>query len=186
MRLAHTSCRMATAGHVRCRGMAQGAQPAAGQRSLAAFQSVVSMLTSPSCRRGAILSHFGEQLVPAAPGGRCCDVCDNPRLAKLNSESLLDVQAQAKSRGFRSLDPWRTGSRGISPGALEAGDDFGEEFDPGYYSGVDEGLEDGEDRNPGVRCVQQEEHMGGAHAGPCCVTQRRSIPAGCAGCLCNV
>ena len=40
-----------------------------------ALQAVVDYASRPTCRRAALLAHFGDTSRPA-PEGRCCDVCD--------------------------------------------------------------------------------------------------------------
>jgi ATP-dependent DNA helicase RecQ len=41
------------------------------------YREIWSYVEGKSCRRGAILKHFGDKAAPIAEG-RCCDVCDGP------------------------------------------------------------------------------------------------------------
>jgi ATP-dependent DNA helicase RecQ len=47
----------------------------ASDRGWRAFRAVKAFAFSDTCRRRALLDHFGDA-TPAAPSGRCCDVCD--------------------------------------------------------------------------------------------------------------
>ncbi len=42
------------------------------------YREVWSYVEDKTCRRRAILRHFGDRSEPEAPVGRCCDVCDGP------------------------------------------------------------------------------------------------------------
>ncbi|MEW6581257.1 MAG: HRDC domain-containing protein, partial [Actinomycetota bacterium] len=56
----------------RALGQEVAAELARRRRSL---QAIVDYATRPSCRRAALLAHFGDTSRPS-PEGRCCDVCD--------------------------------------------------------------------------------------------------------------
>ena len=47
----------------------------ASDRGWRAFRAVKAFAFSETCRRRALLDHFGDP-TPVAPSGRCCDVCD--------------------------------------------------------------------------------------------------------------
>ena len=47
----------------------------ARDRAWTAYRAITAYVDSPTCRRQAILDHFGDSAAPA-PQGRCCDVCD--------------------------------------------------------------------------------------------------------------
>ncbi|MGA0068618.1 MAG: HRDC domain-containing protein, partial [Miltoncostaeaceae bacterium] len=49
----------------------------ARDRAWTAYRAINAYIESPTCRRQAILDHFGDA-APGAPAGRCCDVCDPP------------------------------------------------------------------------------------------------------------
>ena len=46
----------------------------ARDRAWIAYRAINQYIESPTCRRQAILDHFGDAAAPA-PEGRCCDVC---------------------------------------------------------------------------------------------------------------
>jgi ATP-dependent DNA helicase RecQ len=54
---------------------AKAAIQAARDRSWRAYRAVERFSFSETCRRRALLDHFGDS-TPGAPEGRCCDVCD--------------------------------------------------------------------------------------------------------------
>jgi ATP-dependent DNA helicase RecQ len=54
---------------------ARAAISAARDRSWRAYRAVERFSFSETCRRRALLDHFGDS-TPGAPEGRCCDVCD--------------------------------------------------------------------------------------------------------------
>ena len=47
----------------------------ARDRAWIAYRAINQYIESPTCRRQAILDHFGDAAAPA-PEGRCCDVCE--------------------------------------------------------------------------------------------------------------
>ena len=56
-------------------GPVRAACRVAEDRGWAAYRAVESFSFSNTCRRRQLLDHFGDD-APAAPAGRCCDVCD--------------------------------------------------------------------------------------------------------------
>jgi ATP-dependent DNA helicase RecQ len=88
--------------------LAQAAIRAAKDRSWEAYRSIERYSADgQTCRRRQILDHFGDDS-PAAPLGRCCDVCDpDPELA-----GALRAAAQAGSGGRRR----GAGAAGAGPG----------------------------------------------------------------------
>src|SRR6266545_4876927 len=69
-----------TTGYVRSWGIwsAAAARTSAGEGSRVRwrqYRSIWAFVEGDSCRRAAILRHFGDPAAPA-PAGPCCDVCD--------------------------------------------------------------------------------------------------------------
>jgi ATP-dependent DNA helicase RecQ len=79
---------------------ARAASKAAADRSWRAYRTIESFSFGESCRRRRLLDHFGDS-TPAAPEGRCCDVCDPE--AWLPSPEELEVKA--KRRSSKSASP---------------------------------------------------------------------------------
>ncbi len=75
--------------------LAWAAIKAAKDRGWESYRSIERYMSGDSlCRRRQILDHFGDPS-PAAPAGRCCDVCDpDPALAR----ALLATPAAAARR----------------------------------------------------------------------------------------
>jgi ATP-dependent DNA helicase RecQ len=68
---------------------------AARDRSWRAYRAVEAFASaSGSCRRRALLDHFGDSR-PGAPAGRCCDVCD-PDTVALPDPATLTPAKRAK------------------------------------------------------------------------------------------
>jgi RecQ family ATP-dependent DNA helicase len=63
----------------------QTEDPEAKRQRWAQYRAVWGYVDGETCRRAAILRHFGDRTEPQAEG-RCCDVCDGP----LQSGSSLD------------------------------------------------------------------------------------------------
>jgi ATP-dependent DNA helicase RecQ len=84
---------------------AHAAIQAAKNRGWESYRSIERYMSGASlCRRRQILDHFGDS-TPAAPAGRCCDVCDpDPALA----QALLATPIASSRRRSRS-DPHASG-----------------------------------------------------------------------------
>jgi ATP-dependent DNA helicase RecQ len=74
---------------------ARAACKAATDRSWRAYRAVESFAFGEDCRRRRLLDHFGDS-TPAAPEGRCCDVCDSE--SWLPSPEELEVSAKRRSK----------------------------------------------------------------------------------------
>jgi ATP-dependent DNA helicase RecQ len=80
-------------------------------RSVEAFASV-----SGTCRRRAVLDHFGDAR-PGAPEGRCCDVCDPETIelpdpstltpAKRSAKRVAQTEGPIEDSLLNSLKEWR-------------------------------------------------------------------------------
>jgi ATP-dependent DNA helicase RecQ len=80
---------------------ARAACRAARDRSWRAYRAVERFSFSESCRRRALLDHFGDS-TPGAPEGRCCDVCDPD--SWLPDPEELEVKA-TRRRAAKSAPP---------------------------------------------------------------------------------
>jgi RecQ zinc-binding len=97
--------------------VARGQPATAAASALHAFARVVELCTSATCRRAALLSHFGE--APRTPRpARCCDVCDSPAAAAATAAALRDAQ---QVEGWRS----RSGSGGRGGSKRRRREDWG-------------------------------------------------------------
>ncbi len=76
------------------------------------YRSVWAFVEGDTCRRAAILRHFGDRRPPAPQDGvPCCDVCD--------SSWVTPAPANAQSRA-RAAANGRNGSGAVAPGDLDA------------------------------------------------------------------
>ena len=106
---------------------ARAACKEAQDRSWRAYRAVERFSFSDSCRRRALLDHFGDS-TPGAPEGRCCDVCDPA--SWLPDPEELEVKATRRGRKaapaavdlspedeplFESLKEWRLGAAAGKP-----------------------------------------------------------------------
>ncbi len=96
--------------------LAQSAIQASRNRGWEAYRSIERFSSDGQrCRRRQILDHFGDS-APAAPTGRCCDVCDPDGTL---AQALLDAPTSARSgRGARGSG---RGAPGSGRGAGAAG-----------------------------------------------------------------
>jgi ATP-dependent DNA helicase RecQ len=94
----------------------------ASERGWSAFRAVKAFAFSDTCRRRALLDHFGDS-TPGAPNGRCCDVCDpdgwlpDPETITIRAKrkrsssgsrtEVADLSA-ADEALFEALREWRT------------------------------------------------------------------------------
>jgi ATP-dependent DNA helicase RecQ len=107
----------------------------ASERGWRAFRAVKAFAFSDTCRRRALLDHFGDA-TPGAPTGRCCDVCDpdgwlpDPetipvraarKLAKPAVADAIDLSVEDEAL-FASLREWRRGAAAGKPAYTVAHD----------------------------------------------------------------
>ena len=80
--------------------LAHAAIQAAKNRGWESYRSIERYMSGASqCRRRQILDHFGDAS-PAAPSGRCCDVCDpDPALAQALTAAPIASSRRRSSRG---------------------------------------------------------------------------------------
>jgi ATP-dependent DNA helicase RecQ len=74
----------------------------ASDRGWRAFRAVKAFAFSDTCRRQALLAHFGDR-TPPAPIGRCCDVCD-PEGGLPDPETIPARPARRPSAGPEPVD----------------------------------------------------------------------------------
>jgi superfamily II DNA helicase RecQ len=100
---------------------------AATDRSWRAYRAIEAFSFSRSCRRRRVLDHFGDD-TPAAPEGRCCDVCagdswlpapDELKIAagggrKRAAAAPADLSPEDEAL-FTSLVAWRRETAGEKP-----------------------------------------------------------------------
>ncbi len=103
--------------------LAHAAIQAAKNRGWESYRSIERYMSGASlCRRRQILDHFGDS-TPAAPSGRCCDVCDpDPTLAR----ALLASPAASSRRRPSS----RSDARSQGPISARRGGDSGQPASP--------------------------------------------------------
>ncbi len=107
----------------------------AGERGWRAYRAVKAFAFSDTCRRRALLDHFGDS-APGAASGRCCDVCDpdgwlpDPetisvraprRRARAAAPAPADLSA-ADEALFDALRDWRRGAAAGKPAYTVAHD----------------------------------------------------------------
>jgi ATP-dependent DNA helicase RecQ len=106
----------------------------ASDRGWRAFRAVKAFAFSRSCRRRALLDHFGDQIAPA-PTGRCCDVCDpegglpdpetipvrSSRKRSASAAEPIDLSPEDESL-FLALREWRLGAADGKPAYTVAHD----------------------------------------------------------------
>jgi ATP-dependent DNA helicase RecQ len=85
-----------------------------GWRASRAVEAFVS--DSETCRRRALLDHFGDSR-PGAPSGRCCDVCDPDTIGLPDPEKLV-VAGRARRPAARAAAPSEPVDEGLL-GALK-------------------------------------------------------------------
>ncbi len=100
---------------------ARAACKEAQDRSWRAYRAVERFSFSESCRRRALLDHFGDS-TPGAPEGRCCDVCDPaswlPDPEELEVKATRRRGSQVRPSPGRALTRGRGAARGAAgPGA---------------------------------------------------------------------
>jgi ATP-dependent DNA helicase RecQ len=78
------------------RGRAAAACRVAEDRGWRAYRAVEAFAFSESCRRRALLDHFGDETAGAA-SGRCCDVCDPD--GWLPDPETISIKRAAKGKG---------------------------------------------------------------------------------------
>ncbi len=92
----------------------------ASDRGWRAYRVVKAFAFSESCRRRALLDHFGDS-TPVAPSGRCCDVCDPddwlpdpetiatraPKRRSKKADAPPSDLSDADEQLFESLREWR-------------------------------------------------------------------------------
>ena len=89
----------------RARSLCQTSAKQATKARWAAYRSVWHFVETPSCRRVAVLCHFGDRDRDAAPlVVPCCDVCNPESIADVVSVEVRATKKGAPSRG-RSLAP---------------------------------------------------------------------------------
>jgi len=89
----------------RARSLCQTSAKQATKARWAAYRSVWHFVETPSCRRVAVLGHFGDRDRDAAPlVVPCCDVCNPESIADVVSVEVRATKKGAPSRG-RSLAP---------------------------------------------------------------------------------
>ncbi len=78
----------------------------ARDRAWAAYHAVEAFASGPgACRRRTLLDHFADSS-PAAPEGRCCDVCDPDTIGLPDPASLTPRRTKKQSTtATASLDP---------------------------------------------------------------------------------
>ena len=82
----------------------QTEDPEAKSQRWAQYRAIWGYVDGDTCRREAILRHFGDRTEPHA-SGRCCDVCDGP----------LPAAGVQPATGGRSGDAGRGAARGARP-----------------------------------------------------------------------
>jgi ATP-dependent DNA helicase RecQ len=75
------------------------------------YRAIWGYVEGETCRREAILAHFGDRLAPVAHGG-CCDVCDPGLLAA--------IPDPAGARRGAGAGAGAGGARAVAPGDLDA------------------------------------------------------------------
>ncbi len=122
----------------------------ARDRSWRAYRAVDAFSFSDSCRRRALLDHFGDSAA-GIPEGRCCDVCDPadwlpdpaeiivsaPRRARSRPEEAPEL-SPADSELFESLRAWRLTAAAGKPAYTVAHDRTLEAIASDRPSGVEE------------------------------------------------
>ncbi len=89
----------------RARSLCQTSAKQATKARWAAYRSVWHFVETPSCRRVAVLGHFGDRDRDAAPlVVPCCDVCNPESIADVVSVEVRATKKGPPSRG-RSLAP---------------------------------------------------------------------------------
>ncbi len=93
----------------------EGDSRIARDRAWTAYRAINAYIESPTCRRQAILNHFGDPAL-GAPEGRCCDVCDPlpadaapaaaPRVRNVPDVNAPDI-APDDAALFERLREWR-------------------------------------------------------------------------------
>jgi RecQ family ATP-dependent DNA helicase len=87
----------------------------ARDRAWTAYRAITAYVDSPTCRRQAILDHFGDAAAPA-PQGRCCDVCEplpeetvllQVRTTKARVDADEPEMAPEDAALFERLREWR-------------------------------------------------------------------------------
>jgi ATP-dependent DNA helicase RecQ len=106
----------------------------ASDRGWRAFRAVKAFAFSETCRRRALLDHFGDRIAPA-PTGRCCDVCDpegglpdpetipirSSRKRSASAAEPIDLSPEDESL-FLALREWRLGAADGKPAYTVAHD----------------------------------------------------------------
>ena len=106
----------------------------ASDRGWRAFRVVKAFAFSDTCRRQALLSHFGDT-TPPAPSGRCCDVCDpegglpdpetipvrSSRRRAASAPEPIDLSPEDESL-FLALREWRRAAAAGKPAYTVAHD----------------------------------------------------------------
>ena len=89
----------------RARSLCQTSAKQATKARWAAYRSVWHFVETPSCRRAAVLSHFGDRDRDAAPlVVPCCDVCNPESVADVVSVEVRATKKGASPSG-RALAP---------------------------------------------------------------------------------
>ncbi|MDP4603277.1 MAG: ATP-dependent DNA helicase [Solirubrobacteraceae bacterium] len=89
----------------RARSLCQTSAKQATKARWAAYRSVWHFVETPTCRRAAVLGHFGDRDRDAAPlVVPCCDVCNPESVADVVSVEVRATKKGASSSG-RSLAP---------------------------------------------------------------------------------
>ena len=89
----------------RARSLCQTSAKQATEARWAAYQSVWHFVETATCRRAAVLGHFGDRDRDAAPlSVPCCDVCNPESVADVVSVEVRATKKGASSSG-RSLAP---------------------------------------------------------------------------------
>ena len=122
----------------------------ARDRSWRAYRAVDAFSFSGSCRRRALLDHFGDSAA-GIPEGRCCDVCDPagwlpdpaeitvsaPRRARARPAEAPEL-SPADSELFEALRAWRLAAAAGKPAFTVAHDRTLEAIASNRPSGVEE------------------------------------------------